>query len=135
VPGRSFPGTAVRTAGALDSATRTLRTEIHVPNEASELIPGLYAEVKFQVQREHPPITVPARALIIQSAGPQIATVNGENCVTLHAVALGRDFGKTVEIASGIEPGARFILNPTDTLRDGATVQVEVADVPKLASK
>jgi RND family efflux transporter MFP subunit len=135
VPGRTFPGTVVRTAGALDSATRTLRTEIQVPNEAGELIPGLYAEVKFQVQREHPPITVPARAVIIQSAGPQIATVNDGNRVTLHSVALGRDFGKTVEIASGVEPGARFILNPTDTLRDGATVQVEVADAPKLAAK
>jgi RND family efflux transporter MFP subunit len=135
VPGRTFPGTVVRTAGALDSATRTLRTEIQVPNEAGELIPGLYAEVKFQVQREHPPITVPGRAVIIQTAGPQIATVNGENRVTLHAVTLGRDFGKTVEIASGIELGARFILNPTDTLRDGATVQVEVAEAPKLAVK
>lgn len=135
VPGRTFPGTVVRTAGALDSATRTLRTEIQVPNEAGELIPGLYAEVKFQVQREHPPITVPARAVIIQTAGPQIATVNDANRVTLHAVSLGRDFGKTVEIASGIEPGARFILNPTDTLRDGATVQVEASEPAKPAAK
>jgi multidrug efflux pump subunit AcrA (membrane-fusion protein) len=135
VSGRTFPGTVVRTAGALDSATRTLRTEIQVPNEAGELIPGLYAEVKFQVQREHPPITVPARAVIIQTAGPQIATVNDANRVTLHAVTLGRDFGKTVEIASGIEPGARFILNPTDTLRDGASVQVESSEPAKLAAK
>ena len=135
VPGRTFPGTVVRTAGALDSATRTLRTEIQVPNEAGEIIPGLYAEVKFQVQREHPPITVPARALIIQSAGPQIATMDNKNLVTLRAVALGRDFGKTVEIASGLDAGARFILNPTDTLRDGATVQVEQSEPAKLASK
>jgi RND family efflux transporter MFP subunit len=135
VPGRTFPGTVVRTAGALDSATRTLRTEIQVPNEAGELIPGLYAEVKFQVQREHPPIVIPARAVIIQSAGPQIATVNEENRVAIHAVTLGRDFGKTVEIASGLEAGARFILNPTDTLRDGATVQVEKSEPAKVASR
>ncbi|MEA3212894.1 MAG: hypothetical protein QOE70_5951 [Chthoniobacter sp.] len=135
VPGRTFPGTVVRTAGALDSATRTLRTEIQVPNQAGELIPGLYAEVKFQVQRENPPISVPARALIIQSNGPQIATVDTGNRVTLQAVALGRDFGKTVEIASGLQAGARFVLNPTDTLRDGATVQVEDSEPAKLAMK
>jgi RND family efflux transporter MFP subunit len=133
VPGRTFPGTVVRTAGALDSATRTLRTEIQVPNEAGELIPGLYAEVKFQVQREHPPVTVPARALIVQSDGPQIATVDARNRVSLHTVAYGRDFGKTVEIASGLEVGARYILNPTDTLRDGATVQVAAAEPTEAA--
>jgi RND family efflux transporter MFP subunit len=135
VPGRTFPGIVVRTAGALDSATRTLRTEIQVPNEAGELIPGLYAEVKFQVQREHPPITIPARAVIIQSAGPQIATVNDENRVAIHPVILGRDFGKTVEIASGLDAGTRFILNPTDTLRDGATVKVDPTPPERIASK
>lgn len=135
VPGRTFPGTVVRTAGALDSATRTLRTEIQVPNEAGELIPGLYAEVKFQVHREHPPVTVPARALIVQSSGPQIATVDSQNRVTLHTVTYGRDFGQTIEVASGLEAGARFVLNPTDTLRDGAIVQVEPAEAAKAALK
>jgi RND family efflux transporter MFP subunit len=135
VPGRTFPGTVVRTAGALDPATRTLRTEVQVANETGELIPGLYAEVRFQVRREHPPVTVPARALILRSAGPQIATVDGENRVTLRSVAIGRDFGKTIEIISGVEPGARIIVNPTDTLRDGAIIRVEAAVAPKLAAK
>jgi RND family efflux transporter MFP subunit len=135
VAGRTFPGTVVRTAGALDHATRTLRTEIQVPNAASELVPGLYAEVKFQVQREKPPITVPARALIIQSAGPQIATVDAQNRVTLNPVILGRDFGKTVELQSGLEAGARFVTNPSDTLRTGTTVKVENSEAPKLVTK
>jgi RND family efflux transporter MFP subunit len=135
LPGRSFAGAVVRTAGALDAATRTLRTEIQVPNQAGELIPGLYAEVKFQVLREHPPITVPARAVLIQSAGPQVATVNDENRVTFHAVTLGRDFGKAVEVLTGLPTGARYITNPTDTLRDGVLVQIEPAEPVKVAVK
>ena len=124
VPGRTFAGKVVRTAGSLDSATRTLRTEIQIPNEKSELVPGLFAEVKFKVQREQPPITIPARALIIQTAGPQIATLSDDNQVKLASVVVGRDLGKTIELASGLSAGARFVTNPNDTLRDGTTVRI-----------
>lgn len=135
VPGRTFPGKVVRTAGALDPATRTLRTEVQVPNENGELIPGLYAEVKFQVRREHPPVTIASRALIYQSGGPHVATVDEQNRITLRAVTLGKDFGQTVEIASGVESGARIVLNPSDTLRDGITVQVEATPPSAIAMK
>jgi len=80
-------------------------------------------------------VTVPARALIVQSDGPQIATVDSQNRVALHTVAYGRDFGKTIEIASGLEAGARYIVNPTDTLRDGANVRVEPAESTKPTQK
>jgi RND family efflux transporter MFP subunit len=122
VPGRTFAGKVVRTAGSLDAATRTLRTEIQVPNKRTELVPGLFAEVKFKVQREQPPITIPARALIIQTAGPQIATLSDDNQVKLASVVVGRDLGKTIELASGLPAGTRFVTNPNDTLRDGTTV-------------
>jgi RND family efflux transporter MFP subunit len=122
VPGRTFAGKVVRTAGSLDANTRTLRTEIQVPNERAELVPGLFAEVKFKVQRDQPPITVPARALIIQTAGPQIATLSDDNHVMLATVVVGRDLGKTIELASGLPAGTRFVTNPNDTLRDGITV-------------
>ena len=118
VPGRTFPGTVVRTAGALDSATRTLRTEIQVPNEAGELIPGLYAEVKFQVQREHPPVTVPARAVIIQSAGPQIATVNGETSL-LEALAAAGGFSKQADVEQAV------------VVREQKVLPVSLADIVK----
>ena len=124
-PGRTFPGKVVRTAGALDNATRTLRTEIQVPNEAGELLPGLYTEVNFALQRENPPVVIPARALILQTSGPQVATLDAQKKVTLQTVRIGRDLGKTIEIASGLEAGATYIANPTDTLREGMTVRVE----------
>ncbi|MEP6670210.1 MAG: efflux RND transporter periplasmic adaptor subunit [Chthoniobacter sp.] len=122
VPGRTFPGKVVRTAGSLDAATRTLRTEIHVSNDAAELVPGLFAEVKFKVQREQPPITIPARALILQTSGPQVATLGADNKVLLASVVISRDLGKTIELSSGLPAGTRFVANPNDTLRDGTTV-------------
>jgi RND family efflux transporter MFP subunit len=138
LPGRTFPGTVVRTAGALDGGTRTLRTEIQVPNQAGELLPGLYTEVRFALQREQPPITIPARALILQTAGPQIATVDAQNHVTLQSVTIGRDLGKTIELASGLAAGTSYITNPTDTIRDGLTIRIEANPLPpssKVASK
>jgi len=122
VPGRAFPGKVVRTAGSLDAATRTLRTEIQVANQAGELVPGLFAEVKFKVQREQPPISIPARALILQTDGPQVATLGADNKVLLASVVISRDLGNTIELASGLPVGTRFVANPNDTLRDGTTV-------------
>jgi len=130
VPGRTFPGKVVRTAGSLDPTTRTLRTEVEIPNEKGELVPGLFAEVKFSVQRDQPPIAVPARAVIIQTAGPQIATLDDSNQVRLASVVIGRDLGKTIELASGLPTGARFITNPNDTLRDGVAVSVNPPAAP-----
>lgn len=122
VPGRSFAGKVVRTAGSLDATSRTLRTEIQIPNEKAELVPGLFAEVNFKVQRDQPPITIPARALILQTSGPQIATLGEDNRVKLASVVVGRDLGKTIELASGLPLGTRFVTNPNDTLRDGLAV-------------
>ncbi len=133
-PGRAFMGKVVRTAGALDPDTRTLRTEVQVPNEQGELIPGLYAEVKFNLLQEHPAVVVASRAVIIEANGPQIAAVDSNGRVTLRPVVLGRDFGKTVEIATGLEPGTRFVANPTDTLSDGTLVKVNAPEPIKIAT-
>ena len=135
LPGRTFPGTVARTAGALDGGTRTLRTEIQVPNETGELLPGLYAEVKFALERDKPPVTIPARALILQTEGPQIALVDAANRVSLRGVTIVRDLGKTLELATGVETGARYIVNPTDTIREGLTIRVEAPETQKIATK
>lgn len=131
VPGRSFLGKVVRTSGSLDAATRTLRTEIQVSNQAGELVPGLFAEVKFKIQRELPPVTIPERALILQTAGPQVATLGTDNKVLLASVVIGRDLGKTIELASGLPAGTRFVTNPNDTLRDGTIVSPATAEITR----
>ena len=135
LPGRTFDGKVVRTSGALDGSTRTLRTEVQVPNETGELLPGLYTEVRFQLQRDQPPIVVPARALILQTDGPQVAVVDAQNRVALHSVAITRDLGKTLELGTGLTAGARFIINPSDTLREGMVVKVEAPEPAKVESK
>ena len=131
VPGRTFTGKVVRTSGSLDAATRTLRTEIQVANEAGELVPGLFAEVKFKMQREQPPITIPERALILQTAGPQVATLGADNKVLLASVVISRDLGKTIELSSGLPAGTRFVANPNDTLRDGSIVVPSPAEMAR----
>lgn len=124
-PGRAFPATVVRTAGALDDLTRTLRTELHVPNDKADLLPGLYTEVILHVLRERPPIAIPAKALVIGPNGVQVATTDEHNRVTLRKVTIDRDLGDTVEIIAGLEPGEKFITNPSDRLADGTVVEIE----------
>jgi RND family efflux transporter MFP subunit len=123
-PGKTFAGKIVRTSGALDPATRTLRTEVQVPNEQGQLVPGLYAEVKLKLPNENPPVLIPANALILLQDGPHVAQINESGRVRILPVTLGRDFGKTIEVVSGLDENARLVASPSDTLRDGALVEV-----------
>lgn len=134
LPGKTFPGKVVRTAGALDTATRTLKTEIQVPNEKDELLPGLYAEVKFKILNETPALIIPASTLILNQEGPHVAVVNASGQVRLQAIVLGRDFGKTMEVVSGLEDNTKLVVNPSDTLYDGAIVKVKTVEA-KIAAK
>jgi RND family efflux transporter MFP subunit len=128
-PGRTFPGKVLRTSGAFDAATRTMLTEIEVPNRNGELFPGIHVDVQLSLAQANPPIIVPARAVIIRSEGLQVAEVDDANSIRLHKVQVGRDLGKTLEIVSGLNEGARFVINPTDTLLDGMSVRI--AGAPK----
>src|ERR1700676_1308717 len=88
---RSFLGKVVRTAGAIDPASRTLLTEVDVPNPKGEIIPGAYAQVAFHLNSTGEPLVVPSNALIFRSAGAQIAVVE-DNHAHLRTVTIGRDF-------------------------------------------
>ena len=128
-PGRTFVGKVAHTAGAIDPASRTLLTEVQVPNPRAELMPGSYAQVTFHVKEGTPPLVVPANTLIFRSDGPQIALVENGNTARLRKVTIGRDFGTNLEIVSGLRPSDTAILNPPDSLADGAAVIVtETAD-------
>jgi RND family efflux transporter MFP subunit len=123
-PGRTFPGKVLRTSGAFDATTRTLLTEIEVPNRQGELFPGIHVDVQLTLAQANPPIVVPAKAIIIRSEGVQIAEVDDANAIRLQKVHVGRDLGKAVEIVSGLNYGARIVTNPTDTLVDGMPVRI-----------
>jgi RND family efflux transporter MFP subunit len=132
-PGKSYPAAVVRTANALDPALRTLQVELQVDNPHGELFPGSYAEVHFKVPGSAESLTVPANSLLFRAAGMQVATVDSSNHVHLKSVVPGRDFGKAIEVLSGLGPDDSIVVNPADSLTDGTAVQI--APPPKPAAQ
>lgn len=123
IPGRTFPGTVTRIADALAPGTRTLLTEIDIPNPDGVLTPGMYCTVELQIPRKTPTFTVSADAVIFNADGLQVAVV--ENGVAhLRKITVARDFGTTVEVHDGVKQGDLVILNPPVNLREGSKVQV-----------
>jgi multidrug efflux pump subunit AcrA (membrane-fusion protein) len=125
VPGRVFQGKVARTANAVDPASRTLLTEVHVENKDGVLLPGTYVTATFNNLRAAPPIIVPGDAVITRSSGTMIAIVRN-NVVHLQPVALGRDYGSQTEIREGLREGDLVILNPGDGAQEGARVNARV---------
>lgn len=122
--GEHFMGSVVRTADAIDPATRTLHTEIDVPNPKGGLLPGSYAQVHFALKEQVQRLTVPANALLFRAEGPRAAVVGPDSKVQLRPVVIGRDFGTTVEILSGLQPEESIVVSPSDSLEDGQPVHV-----------
>ncbi len=125
IPDKTFSAKVVRTAGAIDPASRTLLTELQVPNDSGELFPGMYAEVKFALTQDRQTLLVPGNAVMIRSDGPKILVVDAKNVIHARAIKLGRDLGDKVEILSGVDAAEPVVANPTDALRDGAEVKIQ----------
>ena len=123
-PGQRFSGTVVRTANAIDPATRTLLTEVDVPNKDGKLLPGSFGQVHFTGGTAVPRITIPVNAMLFRAEGPMVGVVGEDNKVQLRQIAIGRDFGATLEILGGLDGNERVIINPSDSLENGATVRV-----------
>ncbi len=123
-PGQKFMGTIARTADAIDPATRTLNTEVDVPNKDGKLLPGSFGQVHFSVGNTVPRITIPVNAMLFRAEGPQAAVVGKDDKIELRSIQIGRDFGNTIEILGGLEPSDRVIINPSDSLSAGQQVHV-----------
>jgi RND family efflux transporter MFP subunit len=122
-PGRSFHGTLVRTANAIDLASRTLNVEVDVDNPSGELLPGAYVFVHLKLPTQTPSVTVPANALLFRAEGLQVGVVrNGQ--AHLVPVTIGRDYGATVEIVTGLQPTDQVIVAPSDSLITGTRVRI-----------
>jgi len=124
MPGRNFEATVIRTAGAVDPASRTLQVELQVPNPRGEILSGSYAQVRLKENAAANVLVISDNALIFRAQGMQAAVVGADNKVQLHNLRLGRDFGNAVEVLSGLEATDRVILNPPDAIADGMLVQV-----------
>jgi RND family efflux transporter MFP subunit len=126
-PGQSFTGKLVRTARAIDPASRTLLVEFDVDNRDGKLLPGAYTEVHMNVHQGVAPLIIPVSALIFRSQGLQVATVvkgpNGDQAKLLQ-VTLGQDDGSTVQVIHGLSADSQVIQNPPDSLIDGEPVRV-----------
>jgi RND family efflux transporter MFP subunit len=129
LPGREFAGQVTRSANALDPSSRTLLVEIHVPNPADVLLPGMYAQVELKSVRADPPLVVPSDAMIVRADGAQVAVVGADRTVHLQKIEVGRDYGDRVEVLGGLRYGDTIISNPGDTVRDGLKVDVVAAAV------
>jgi RND family efflux transporter MFP subunit len=124
-PGQKFTGKVVRTADSIDPATRTLLTEIDVPNPAGRLLPGSYAEVHFAVPNQITRISVPVNVILFRPEGPRVAVVGADHKVHLKAITIGRDFGTKIEILGGLDANDQIVLNPADSLEDGQEVNIK----------
>ena len=123
-PGKIYAGTLVRTADAIDPASRTLLAEVDVNNRSGELLPGSLAQVHFKTPTAGVTFIVPTAALIFRRDGMELAkVVDGDQARMVHVV-IGEDDGATVQIISGLQPGDKIIQDPPDSLIDGEKVDV-----------
>src|SRR5205085_1248744 len=124
--GRNFVGQVARTSGAIDTATRTMQVEITLPNRDGALLPGAFVNVDLTAAPSGV-LTVPANVLLFRGEGVLVARVDAGGTVQLVPVRLGRNYGESVEVLTGLNGGERLVLNPADSLATGDKVQV-VAD-------
>jgi RND family efflux transporter MFP subunit len=130
LPDREFPGKVTRIADALQSGTRTLLTEIDIPNPDGALSPGIYCSVELKVPRKTRSFIIPAEAIIFTRSGLQAAVVK-DGKAEIRNVRVTRDLGTQVQVDAGVSAGERVILNPPVTLIDGAKVQPRPATAPR----
>jgi RND family efflux transporter MFP subunit len=122
--GRVYTGTVVRSAGSLDSAARTMLTEVQVDNRDGSLLPGMYAQVKFTLAAQRTSLIIPTSSLVIDHSGMHVVTIQNNEKVHLVPVVIGRDMGNQVEVLNGIHDSDALVASPSDLLHEGQQVQV-----------
>lgn len=128
-PGQKFPGKVVRTSEAINGTTRTLLTEVDLPNPDNTLLTGSYAEVHLSIPSEQPTLLVPVNTLIFRSQNVQVGVVrNGR--VVLTDLTPGHDFGNEIEVVDGLKADDQVVVNPPDSLVSGQEVKIAQASLP-----
>ncbi|HZF25706.1 MAG TPA: efflux RND transporter periplasmic adaptor subunit [Steroidobacteraceae bacterium] len=125
-PGETYNATLERTSNAIDASTRTLLAQLIVDNSKAGLLPGAYAEVRFQLPASGATaaLRLPANVLLTRGDALQVATVNSQGHVALKTVTLGRDFGAEIEVVGGLTPQDDVIVSPPDSLTETTVVRV-----------
>ena len=129
-PGQTFTGTLVRNSDAIDPASRTLNVEVDVDNPNGKLLPGAYTFVHLKVPASSGAVTIPSNTLLFRAEGLRVGVVR-DGVVHLTPISIGHDYGSTVEVTSGLNAQDAVVIDPSDSLEDGA--KVEVADAKESA--
>ncbi len=129
-PNRPYSGHVTRTSSSLDINSRTLLTEVQVPNPQATLLPGMYAQVRLSSQRPNPPVMIPGDAVITGQEGLSVAVLRDEK-VHIQPIKVGRDNGAQVEVTSGLEGWEYVVVNPGDAVHEGVQVHPAAAAVHK----
>jgi RND family efflux transporter MFP subunit len=123
-PGQTFKGMLVRNANAIDSTSRTLNVEVDVDNSSGRLMPGAYAFAHFRVPPTRGAVTIPSNALLFRAEGLRVGVVRNSH-VALVPITIGQDYGDAVEVLTGLNARDAVIVNPSDSLANGAEVHIE----------
>jgi len=122
LPGVTFPGTVTRVADALQPDTRTLLTEIDVPNPDGVLRPGSYCTVELKIPRKDNLVVLPSDAVVFDSEGLHVAVLE-DGVVRMRPINIVRDLGTKVEVNQGLKEGDVVIRAPPVNLAEGSRVQ------------
>ncbi len=129
--GKTFTATVMSLSQAINTGSGSMLIQLSADNPNTELLPGEFANVSFELAGVSAGLSVPPSALIFTKAGLRVATVSADNKVVLKAVVIGRDYGNKVELSSGLELTDRVIESPPDGVTDGDLVKVAVAETKK----
>lgn len=133
-PGQKFEGKVARTSESIDLSTRTLNTEVDVPNKNGLLLPGGFAQVHLQVKTTGRRLQVPVNSLLFRSEGLRAIVVDSNQKARLRPLVIGRDYGTTLEVLGGLNAEDWIVLNPPDSLEDGQEVHVKQIANPTAAA-
>ena len=125
-PSADFPAEIVATAGAIDPTTRTLLTQLAVPNTDGKLFPGAYTNVHFQLESDSQSLLVPENVLLFREEGPAVGIVGPEGKVSIREIKINRDLGNTLQV-QGLSESDQLIVNPSDSLADNDLVKIKPA--------
>jgi len=124
-PGQTFQGKVVRTAEAIDINSRTLLSEVDVPNKNAQLYPGGYAQVHLEIRVGASRVQVPVNALLFRAEGLRAVVVGPDHKVHLQQLVIGRDYGTALEVLQGLQPSDWIVLNPPDSIDEGQQTNVK----------
>lgn len=123
-PGQIYRGIITRTAGALDSASRTLVAEVQLANNSGSLRPGMFAQATIRVPHPASAVLIPGPALVTNANNTQVLLVGKNNKLHFQPITVGRDFGKVLEVTQGLSVGQKVVVSPSDSLTEGENVKV-----------